>query len=78
MRDAWVDFNDVQGQHTTTLLKFVEPGISLHVGAALVVGDYDHNLCEATVTAIEGSVVHLDLHLDTFRSSHEDPAATSA
>ncbi len=78
MRDAWVDFNDIHGRHTTTLLKLVKPGASLGVGATLVVGDYDHNLCDATVTAIDGSVVHLDLNLATFRSSQEDPAATSA
>jgi hypothetical protein len=76
VRDAWIDFNDVQGEHTTTLLKVVEPGVSLGVGATLVVGDYDHDLCDATVTAIDGSVVHLGLNLGTFRSSPEDPAAT--
>ena len=54
----------------------VKLGASLGVAATLVVGDYDHNLCDATVTAIDGSVVHLDLNLGTFRSSPEDPAAT--
>lgn len=78
MRDAWVDFNDVHDHHTTTLLKFVEPGVEVRVGAALVVGDYDHNLCDATVTAIDGSMLHLDLDPDTFRSAQDRPAATSA
>jgi len=58
MRDARVDFNDIEGRHTIALLKFVEPGVPLRVGATLVVGDYDHNLCDATVTAVYSSVVH--------------------
>lgn len=74
--DAWVDFNDVHDGQTTTLLKFVEAGVDIRPGSKLIVGDYDHNLCDATVRSVDGSVVHLDLDLDSFRTAPDRTAAS--
>lgn len=71
MRQLWVDFNDVDSRGlTTTLARFAEPGVTLSVGARVVVGDDDGNLCESVVVDMDprGSVV-LALDLGTFLQS---------
>ncbi len=53
MRDLWVDFNDLDSHgNTVTLQEFAEPGVNLHVGAWIIVGDDDGNLCRAQVTSL--------------------------
>jgi hypothetical protein len=58
MREAWVDFNDVHDNRTTTLLKLVEAGV-VEVGRHLTVGDHDGNVCRAIVVGIDGQIVQL-------------------
>lgn len=77
MRQAWVDFNDIHDGRATTLMKFVEDGVDVHVGGFLLVGDYDGNLCRATVTGIEGQIVQLSLDPNTFRASKSAVAASA-
>jgi hypothetical protein len=69
MRNAWVDFNNLDGLRTTTLRKFVEGGVSIDVGASLVVGDYEGTLCNATVTGLRGEIVDLALTPGTFKTN---------
>jgi hypothetical protein len=67
MRDAWVDFNDVHQNRTTTLLKLVEGGVVVEVGRQLVVGDHDGNVCRATVVGIKGEIVELAIDPESFQ-----------
>lgn len=71
MRDLWVDFNDLDARgHTTTLAKFARVGVSLAIGARVVVGDDDGNLCGALITGVgvDGQIA-LAVDLGTFQAS---------
>jgi hypothetical protein len=67
MREAWVDFNDIHENRTTTLLKLVEGGVVVEVGRQLIVGDHDGNVCQATVVGINGEIVELAIDPDSFK-----------
>jgi hypothetical protein len=70
MRDLWIDFNDLDScGNTVTLGKFAEPGVDLHIGSQITVGDDDDNLCKAQVTSLgNDGTVALALDLGSFQS----------
>jgi hypothetical protein len=77
MREIWVDYNDLdrQGQ-TTTLSQYAEPGADLSVGASILTGDDDGNLCQATITGIgRDGVVALRLDLGSFSAADNHSTA---
>lgn len=62
-RQVWVDFNDCDERGlTSTLARFAAPGVDLSVGARVLAGDHEGNLCWAEVRAHEpGGLVLLAL-----------------
>jgi len=68
---AWVDFNNIHENCTTTLYEFVDEGVELYLGAVLSVGDEDGNVCEAVVTSLEFPIVGLELRMKTFFSDKD-------
>ena len=70
MRDMWVDFNDLETDGTvSTLARFAGPDVQLHIGAQLVVGDDDGNVCSAKIVSMNptNGLVTLALDMQTFK-----------
>jgi hypothetical protein len=70
-RDLWIDFNDVGDESRACgLMKFATPGVDMVVGAHIVVGDDEGNLCEAQVVGLHDGFVELAIDGNTF-SRHD-------
>jgi hypothetical protein len=71
-RDLWIDFNDVEpDSRASTLIEYATEGSNIVVGARIVVGDDEGNLCDAQVIGLDGSVVELAVDGNSFRQPGE-------
>lgn len=72
-RDLWIDFNGVDNDfHASSLTEYASEGVEVAVGARLVVGDDQGNLCQATVVGVDkGGVVELVVDGNTFERGHD-------
>lgn len=56
--DLWIDYTQREPDGLTpTLLRYASPGVDVSVGAVIVVGAEDAELCDAEVVSIDGEVV---------------------
>jgi hypothetical protein len=71
MRDIWVDFNGLDGDTNWlfTHARFAEQHADLSLGARVIAGDNDGNVCEADVLEVDAKgVVRLCLDVGTFNN----------
>lgn len=72
--DIWVDFNDIHPDGLVTTYADVEGALNVEpamvtVGRVLTAGDGEGNRCPATVFAVGGVEITLQLHLDRFQAA---------
>jgi hypothetical protein len=70
-RQIWVDFNEQDDKgRALTLCRFVEPGVDLSLGARILAGDHEGNLCWANIANVTANgVITLALDGETFTVS---------
>jgi hypothetical protein len=71
-RDIFVDFNSVEDGRVTTVTDLVSTWADVRMGVAIVAGDDQGNLCDATVLSVDpDGVVELELDEGSFRTAAE-------
>lgn len=71
-RQLWADFNDLDPRgDVRSHTRFVEPGVSLVAGEAVIVGDDEGNRAMAEVVNVSGDgLVELRVDLGSFEVDH--------